>query len=77
MDAMYIASPLLSRIRFVFVWAAVLSATVPTAAAVAATPPRKPNVIFVLVDDLGYADLEVYGTKTSRPPTSIGSHVKE
>jgi len=33
-----------------------------------AQPVRKPNVIFILVDDMGYADLSSYGSKDIRTP---------
>ena len=35
---------------------------------VQAQPTRKPNVIFILVDDMGYADLSSYGSKDIRTP---------
>ncbi|MFN0120460.1 MAG: sulfatase-like hydrolase/transferase [Blastocatellia bacterium] len=36
--------------------------------AVSAQTPRKPNVIFILVDDMGYADLSSYGSRDIRTP---------
>jgi arylsulfatase A len=33
-----------------------------------AQAPRQPNVIFILVDDMGYADLSSYGSKDIRTP---------
>ncbi|MDX2033507.1 MAG: sulfatase-like hydrolase/transferase [Blastocatellia bacterium] len=33
-----------------------------------AQPTRKPNVIFILVDDMGYADLSSYGSRDIRTP---------
>ncbi|HEX4947461.1 MAG TPA: sulfatase-like hydrolase/transferase, partial [Blastocatellia bacterium] len=33
-----------------------------------AQTPRKPNFIFILVDDMGYADLSSYGSKDIRTP---------
>ena len=39
---------------------------------------KKPNVVFILADDLGYGDLSCYGQKkSSRRPTSISWHKAE
>src|SRR6185295_9878701 len=35
---------------------------------VQAQPARKPNVIFIHVDDMGYADLSSFGSKDIRTP---------
>jgi arylsulfatase A len=37
-------------------------------AAFAQSPARKPNVIFILVDDMGYADLSSFGSRDIRTP---------
>ena len=49
------------------------------AAAAAALPsvglaqgPRRPNVLFILADDLGYADLSIYGRRDFRTPVLDG-----
>ncbi len=34
----------------------------------AATPPAKPNFIFINIDDLGYADIGPFGSKVNRTP---------
>src|SRR5829696_5434584 len=34
----------------------------------AAQSPRRPNILFILADDLGYADLSVYGRRDYRTP---------
>ncbi len=37
-------------------------------AALAAAPPRKPNIVWIMCDDLGYAELGCYGQKHIRTP---------
>jgi len=54
-------------------WAAILGAILLLGAALlpvagAGAAPRKPNLLFILADDLGYGDLGCYGQKQIRTP---------
>lgn len=46
----------------------VLAIFAPSPPARAAEPPRRPNLVFILADDLGYGDLGCYGQERIRTP---------
>lgn len=41
-----------------------------------ATSPDRPNIIFILADDMGYDGLSCYGAKRIKTPTSTASQRK-
>jgi len=49
-------------------WALVLVVGLSLAISAAAAPPQKPNIVFILADDLGSAELGCYGQKKIRTP---------
>jgi len=52
-----------------FISTAVATAAVAGASRMAASaPPKRPNVLFILADDLGYGDLSCYGRPDYQTP---------
>ena len=49
--------------------AAALAADAPAGAPAGARPARKPNIVFILADDLGYGDLGCFGQKRLKTPS--------
>lgn len=58
----------MNRRHFLASTAAVAIAACTTPPQLASTPTRKPNIIVVLADDLGYGDLGVFGARAIRTP---------
>jgi len=46
----------------------ILSAVLPLQATAAEAPSKQPNIIFIMVDDMGYRNLGCYGSKTIQTP---------
>src|SRR5215470_12253520 len=55
-----------------FLETALGTTTVMSATALAQRAPRRPNVLFILADDLGYGDLSCYGRPDYRTPVLDG-----
>ena len=54
------------RIKLVLVILTLASPATPLAAE-SATPPAKPNILIILVDDMGYSDIGCYGGEIRTP----------
>ena len=60
---------LLYRIATPAGWLGVIAVTLSTTLTVqSADPPRRPNVVFILADDLGYTDVGCYGSRYYETP---------
>src|SRR5215510_11633531 len=55
-----------------FLETALGTTTVMSATALAQRAPKRPNVLFILADDLGYGDLSCYGRPDYRTPVLDG-----
>src|SRR5687767_6148970 len=55
--------------RILTILASLVVALAPGASAFGADPARKPNIVFILADDLGFGDLGCYGQKIIRTPS--------
>ena len=57
------------KTRYSLIVSAAALLLAPLAALCAAdTPPQKPNIIFILIDDMGWTDLACFGSKFYKTP---------
>jgi arylsulfatase A len=56
------------RFRRVGLFLVVLSAVLSASRAYAAATPSKPNLVLILIDDMGYGDIAPFGSKLNRTP---------
>jgi len=62
-------SPDMNRLLLLFMLAGSISGATAAGTITNGTAAAKPNVIFIIADDLGYADLGCYGQKQVRTPS--------
>jgi hypothetical protein len=58
-------------------WNLVVSVLLTQIALGAAPPPRPPNIVLILCDNLGYGDLEVYNPQAKQPTPRLNQLARE
>ena len=63
--------------RFIFLAALLLALVIVSPAADQATPAAKPNLLFILADDLGYGDVNCYNDRAKVPTPNLDRLARE
>ena len=66
-----------SRVTLMRHWISLLSLLIVPAAIGAAPPPRPPNIVLILCDNLGYGDIEVYNPQAKQPTPRLSQLARE
>lgn len=54
--------------RFLLLFAAAVSGIAFPFTSIQASPPTKPNLVIILIDDMGYGDIHPFGSQLNRTP---------